>query len=333
MSFEIIMPVLGMNQDTGIIAQWLKKPGEWVSSGDAVLSVETDKAVQDIETRHEGYLSHVKYEEGAEVPVGDVIAQLTATPETSAAPATAAATPPAASVAIEPVVEQSVAAPAPAAPLVQAPKAVVPVQQSSTGKILASPKAKALAVERNIALADVVTSGIAQPLHAQDVVNYVPPKAMTKSRSKVSVKVNPDALVKMEQWLGGEGFSIARAELLAVMTAGALRFTQAIEADSDCYISLAADGTSILNPDRAGLSGIALETSEVDSTVSLWDFTDSPIASFSDENHAGISIAFFGQAEWTVDLNYDSEVINAKQAVALLSELVLRFSQPLRQLL
>jgi pyruvate/2-oxoglutarate dehydrogenase complex dihydrolipoamide acyltransferase (E2) component len=29
MSFDIIMPVLGMNQDTGIIAQWLKQPGEW----------------------------------------------------------------------------------------------------------------------------------------------------------------------------------------------------------------------------------------------------------------------------------------------------------------
>ena len=330
MSFEIIMPVLGMNQDTGIIAQWLKKPGEWVSSGDAVLSVETDKAVQDIETRHEGYLSHVKYEEGAEVPVGDVIAQLTATPEESAASASAA---PAVSAAPVPAVEKPVAAPAPIAAVADVPKAPVPIQQSSTGKILASPKAKALASERNIALADIASSGIAQPFHAHDVVNYVPMKATAKSRSKVSVKVAPEALVAMEQWLGTEGFTITRAELLAVMTAGALRFTQAIESDSDCYVTLAADETSILNPDRAGLSGIELITSAVDSTVSLWDFTDSPIASFSDDNHAGISIAFFGTSEWTVDLNYDSEVINAKQAVALLSELVLRFSQPLRQLL
>ena len=330
MSFDIIMPVLGMNQDTGIIAQWLKQPGEWVSSGDAVLSVETDKAVQDIETRHEGYLSHVKYEEGAEVPVGDVIAQLTATPETSSAPVAAA---PAASVAKEPVAQQQVVAPAPVAAVASGPKAPMPMKQSTTGKILASPKAKFLASERNIALADVAASGVAQPFHAQDVANYVPLKATAKSRSKVSVKVKPDALVNMEQWLGAEGFTISRAELLAVMTAGALRFTQAIESDADCYVTLAADETSILNPDRAGLSGIELLTSEVDTTVSLWDFTDSPIASFSDDNHAGISIAFFGESEWTVDLSYDSELISAKQAVALLSELVLRFSQPLRQLL
>jgi len=330
MSFDIIMPVLGMNQDTGIIAQWLKKPGEWVSSGDAVLSVETDKAVQDIETRHEGYLSHVKYEEGAEVPVGDVIAQLTATPEASSAPAPAA---PADSVAKAPVVEEPAVAPAPVAAIAKVAKAPVQVKPSTTGKILASPKAKFLANERNIALADVVSSGIAQPLHAQDIVSYIPLKATAKSRAKVSVKVKPDALVAMEQWLGAEGFTISRAELLAVMTAGALRFTNAIEADADCYVTLASDETSVLNPDRAGLSGIELLTSEVDTTVSLWDFTDSPIASFSDDNHAGISIAFFGESEWTVDLSYDSELMSAKQAVALLSELVLRFSQPLRQLL
>ena len=74
MPHEIIMPVLGMNQDTGSIACWNKKPGDYVEAGDVVMDVETDKAVMEIEAKQKGYLTKIFYEAGCEVPVGDVVA-------------------------------------------------------------------------------------------------------------------------------------------------------------------------------------------------------------------------------------------------------------------
>lgn len=329
MSFDIIMPVLGMNQDTGVISEWIKKPGEWVSSGDAVMSVETDKAIQEIETRHEGYLSNVKFEEGAEVPVGEVIAQLTATPQNDV---TLPSNESAVSEKKELPTENTAAELPTLKQVATLPATPMRLSLPESGKILASPKAKTLAKERNVSLTDIVSSGIQQPLHVIDVIDFVPSKSGNKTRSKISVKVNPDAFIQLEHWLE-EGFEISRVELLAAITTGSLRFTNTIEDDFDCYVSIPGEDICILNPDLVGLSGIEKLAPMPGCIVSLWDFTDSPISSFSDEDSAGINIAYFGESEWTVDLSYDSNVINSKQAVALLSELVLRFVQPLRQLL
>jgi pyruvate dehydrogenase E2 component (dihydrolipoamide acetyltransferase)/2-oxoglutarate dehydrogenase E2 component (dihydrolipoamide succinyltransferase) len=50
MPHDVIMPALGMAQETGVILSWLKKPGDQVSLGDALMEVETDKAVMEVES-------------------------------------------------------------------------------------------------------------------------------------------------------------------------------------------------------------------------------------------------------------------------------------------
>ena len=47
MPLDVIMPALGMTQDTGVILTWHKKPGDPVSEGDALFEVETDKAAME----------------------------------------------------------------------------------------------------------------------------------------------------------------------------------------------------------------------------------------------------------------------------------------------
>jgi pyruvate dehydrogenase E2 component (dihydrolipoamide acetyltransferase) len=74
MSIDVIMPALGMAQDTGIVVQWLKKAGENVTKGEALLEVETDKAVVEVEAPASGTLVAISAEAGAEVPVGTTIA-------------------------------------------------------------------------------------------------------------------------------------------------------------------------------------------------------------------------------------------------------------------
>lgn len=81
MPLDVIMPALGMTQDTGVILSWHKKPGDPVSEGDALFEVETDKAAMEVEAQGSGYLTGVSAAVGDEVPVGQVLARISETPE------------------------------------------------------------------------------------------------------------------------------------------------------------------------------------------------------------------------------------------------------------
>lgn len=78
MATEMILPVLGMAQDTGKIVQWLKTEGQPVKKGEPVVEVETDKATVELEAPADGVLANVTAAEGEEVPVGQVIATILA---------------------------------------------------------------------------------------------------------------------------------------------------------------------------------------------------------------------------------------------------------------
>ncbi len=58
----------------GVIAEWHKKVGDTVKSGDVLAEVETDKATMDLEAYDEGTLLYIGVEKGAAVPVDGIIA-------------------------------------------------------------------------------------------------------------------------------------------------------------------------------------------------------------------------------------------------------------------
>ena len=74
MATDVILPALGMSQDTGKIVQWLKAEGEHVAKGTPLVEIETDKATVEIESPVAGVLARVSASEGDDVPVGQVIA-------------------------------------------------------------------------------------------------------------------------------------------------------------------------------------------------------------------------------------------------------------------
>src|SRR5579863_3122579 len=74
MATDVILPALGMSQDTGKIVQWLKTEGEQVVKGEPLLEIETDKATIEVEAPADGLLAHVSAAAGDDVPVGQVIA-------------------------------------------------------------------------------------------------------------------------------------------------------------------------------------------------------------------------------------------------------------------
>jgi pyruvate dehydrogenase E2 component (dihydrolipoamide acetyltransferase) len=83
MSTQVILPALGMAQETGIIVRWLKAEGQEVVKGEPLVEVETDKATVEIEAPSSGILANVIGTVGVEIPVGQVIASIMAPAELS----------------------------------------------------------------------------------------------------------------------------------------------------------------------------------------------------------------------------------------------------------
>ena len=68
------MPKMSDTMEEGVIASWLKKEGEEVSSGDILAEVETDKATMELESYQDGVLLHVGVRESDSIPVDGVLA-------------------------------------------------------------------------------------------------------------------------------------------------------------------------------------------------------------------------------------------------------------------
>lgn len=107
MPIEITIPRLGWSMEEGTFVEWLKRDGDVISPGDALFSLEGEKALQEIEAVDAGILHIGGFgpEPGSVVPVGAIIGYLltenesppvrSASPTTSTKPAaiSSAATP------------------------------------------------------------------------------------------------------------------------------------------------------------------------------------------------------------------------------------------------
>jgi pyruvate dehydrogenase E2 component (dihydrolipoamide acetyltransferase) len=158
---DVIMPMLGMAQDSGRIVRWLKAAGDEVARGDPVLEVETDKATVQIEADGSGVLIAVTAAAGDDVPVGTVIARIVAADEVASY---ATAAPPAGA---------PIAATASAPMAVATTTAVADPAPAVGAKLLASPKARRIAAERGIDLATLTGTGPGRAVQAADVERAV----------------------------------------------------------------------------------------------------------------------------------------------------------------
>ena len=136
----VVMPKLGQAMTEGVVVRWHRTDGERVAAGELLVTVETDKATYDLEATTSGTL-HVVVQEGQEVPIHTVIAEIGDAP----------------------VRAVSTAAPPPADPAARQRKA------SRPGRVLASPKAKRLATERGIDLSSLTPSSADGVISAADV--------------------------------------------------------------------------------------------------------------------------------------------------------------------
>jgi pyruvate dehydrogenase E2 component (dihydrolipoyllysine-residue acetyltransferase) len=138
---DVVMPALGMAQETGTLLKWLRSPGDIVTKGEPLMEVETDKAVVEVEASASGTLANVTAQPGDVIPVGQRIAIILAPGET-----------------------------APAMPTAPAPVAAAP-QPMASSEVSATPVAQRIAAENNLDLSQIKPSG--GKVQKEDVLAYL----------------------------------------------------------------------------------------------------------------------------------------------------------------
>jgi pyruvate dehydrogenase E2 component (dihydrolipoamide acetyltransferase) len=75
---EVIMPALGVAQETGRVVRWNVAEGQEVAAGDELLEIETDKVTVSLEAPASGVLAGIRAADGQDARVGSVIAFIVA---------------------------------------------------------------------------------------------------------------------------------------------------------------------------------------------------------------------------------------------------------------
>ena len=347
---EVIMPALGMAQDSGIVVAWHKEPGAAVAEGDALLEVETDKATMEVEAHHAGYLAAILAEAGDDVPVGQVIAVISAeAPESPLRRAMAAApvpgTPAEASAPASEAQAEAPASPGPASVPAPAPAPRKAAPLAPGGRVLASPKARRLAAAEGLDLADLVAAGHAQPFHAADLETLrALPKAPTPAASGgaaevgvVSAEVDAAAYDAFRAWHAAEaGAALPGARLLAAFAAGALRAARGAEVGSEGPLTVAAGTlgapTAWDDPDRAPLSADLPESAGRPALV-VRDLTGTALTGIKPAAAHVPSLTVIRKGETlALHLAHDA-TLPEEVALGLVAGLADRLAEPLRHLL
>lgn len=204
MATNVIMPALGVAQQTGTLLKWLKAEGQSVSKGEPLMEIETDKATVEIEAAASGILAEITARAGDEIPVGEKIAVILAPGE--ALPTKQKATPAAHH-------QHSLSSPLPQgegtgegrpATATRTPPAQPAISSASLGaRILASPAAKRIAREKKIDLTNLKGSGPEGSVLAQDVlraVNASEPQPTDTLAPQVVVPLSPMRRI-VGQWM------------------------------------------------------------------------------------------------------------------------------------
>jgi len=185
MATKVILPALGMSQDSGKIVRWLKSEGEQVAQGEPLVEIETDKVTVEIEAPASGLLAWIGATAGEEVPVGQVIAAIRVPAEALAS--VPQASPGATDGSGVPATRQSGGKTAPSSMDGRSPQA----SSSRPPVVPASLLASRIAADRGIDLSQVRASG--QRVQKADVLAYLQHAARTEQANNRLVAASPKA--------------------------------------------------------------------------------------------------------------------------------------------
>ena len=357
---EVIMPALGMTQDTGEIIAWHKQVGDAVMPDDVLMEVETDKTTMEVEAGFTGFVTDIRAAAGTSVPVGDVIAVLSDSidggvphiatvqaieeiPDSDSPPETLPqSTDAKAEVeSAEPAVVTAPKSSTHSASTTGSPK--VKHHAAATGLVLASPKAKLAAHEQGVNLTRLMRRGVEQPVQHADLEAYVATTVGSlNARSQLQARVARLQFTQLTSWAleVSEG-SVTAGSVWCMFGAAAFRQARILEVNDDvtvCFESwLNRDlDLACLNADATGLMDVVpmgdLDTPD----LLIRDMTGTRLVGYQRaEPEAGISLSVIdeGAESLLLSLDFDEEELSLSGALVLLQRLGERVEQPLRHLL
>jgi len=335
------MPALGMAQDTGVIVSWRKALGDRVDISDPLFDVETDKTTMEVEAAHEGYLTEIRADAGAEIPVGQTIAIIAASGEVPAGTG------------VDLVPDTPKEPVAPTAPNRTEPPAVrdrpaAPSTPSAAPTISASPKAKFEAHRRGIDLRRLVDQGLPQPFHVADLDRLMPETGTAGPSLQASL------LTANFAWPAFDGFIVwaeektgrqdMRLHTLAAFAAAALR----TEVRSDGADSLAVSVMSVevgaaeiilRDPDLQGLGDVAESAEEAGDAkpdLTLIDLSGTRLVAYKPAiwpGHLTINITDDTEDKGLATLHFCEDDLSLLAAARFLDNFAARIAEPVVQLL
>jgi pimeloyl-ACP methyl ester carboxylesterase len=154
----VTMPKWGLTMTSGTVTGWSRQEGDPVTEGVPLLTVETEKAVDDVEAPASGVLRKIVAEIGSEVPVMGPVAVITAADEVLNDDDLAA---------LLATTAKSAAATGGAAP--RAAREARAAARDASGRVNASPAARKLAGELGVDLATVEATGPGGRVTSDDV--------------------------------------------------------------------------------------------------------------------------------------------------------------------
>lgn len=159
---EVVVPQIGEAVSELQITQWHKKEGDYVKKGDVLFEIESDKSILDVEAFVEGTLVKIIAPDGCSVLPKDIVAYIAPPCEES-----------------EELInndsgttdidggKKSLEKEAPSLGVQNIQLSSIPSER--TTRVLASPKAKDLAIKLGIPIENVIGSGVDSMITASDV--------------------------------------------------------------------------------------------------------------------------------------------------------------------
>ncbi len=173
---DILVPDIGDFKDISVI-EVLVKAGDTVKAEDSLITLESDKATMEVPAPFAGVVKELKIKPGDKVSEGAAILSLEISEDSAPGPAAVAAQKPAQTAAAAKAPAMQATTPAPtqtqtAAPIPQAP-ATAAINEEGFARAHASPSVRRFARELGVDLASVKGSGPKQRILQEDITGFV----------------------------------------------------------------------------------------------------------------------------------------------------------------
>jgi pyruvate dehydrogenase E2 component (dihydrolipoamide acetyltransferase) len=198
MATEVLVPPLGQTVDTVTLATWYKNEGEAVTRDEPLFAIETDKATLDVEAPASGVLRGIRAQPGDAVKVLSPIALIAEPDEVMDGTQVELPPPPETDLAPSPVVSE---------------RGEGHAEVRERDRIFISPRARRLAGQHSIPLADLQATGPEGAIIERDVRAYIDAQA-TPPITPVARRMAQEAGLDWQRLTGsGPGGRITRGDV------------------------------------------------------------------------------------------------------------------------